>query len=189
MSGYDVEHGVDMVEESKPRRRGRPDLSSFWSMKKETFGDGPTHNTHAQPTPGNVTGMMRMLADVYQVMLSDHPDNELLPELITELDAAAQTGKTEGMPESFFADLDRIPKSKLKKGEECPICANEFLDDPYPLVVRLPCHPDHKFDLECIQTWLTLRTTCPLDRKVLLKKKEPPPKVDDDEEDYDDYYA
>jgi hypothetical protein len=60
--------------------------------------------------------------------------------------------------------------------------------DKYPLVVRLPCHPDHKFDLECIRPWLKLNPTCPLDRKELLKKKEPPPK-DDEEEDYDDFYA
>lgn len=60
--------------------------------------------------------------------------------------------------------------------------------DEYPLVVRLPCHPDHKFDLECIQPWLKLNPTCPLDRKELVKKKEPPPK-DDEEEDYDEYYA
>lgn len=58
-------------------------------------------------------------------------------------------------------------------------------------MVRLPCHPDHKFDLECVQTWLTIKTTCPLDRKELDKKKEPPPKVEDEDEDedYDDFYA
>lgn len=66
---------------------------------------------------------------------------------------------------------------------------NSIRADPYPLVVRLPCHSDHKFDLECITSWLTLKTTCPLDRKDLRKKKEPPPKVEDDEEDYDEMFA
>jgi len=62
--------------------------------------------------------------------------------------------------------------------------------DQYPLVVRLPCHKSHIFDLECIEPWLRLHPTCPLDRKDLIKKKEPPPPPpEDDEEEYDDMYA
>lgn len=63
--------------------------------------------------------------------------------------------------------------------------------DKYPLVVELPCHKDHRFDLDCIRPWLKLNPTCPLDRKVLLKKKEPPPTQpqDDEEGEYDDMYA
>ena len=63
--------------------------------------------------------------------------------------------------------------------------------DDYPLVVRLPCHKDHIFDLECIAPWLKLHATCPMDRKDLLKKKEPPPIPKDDEEDgeYDEMFA
>jgi hypothetical protein len=62
--------------------------------------------------------------------------------------------------------------------------------DQYPLVVQLPCHKDHYFDLDCIRPWLKLNSTCPLDRKELLKKKQPPPPpAEDDEEDYDDMYA
>jgi hypothetical protein len=62
--------------------------------------------------------------------------------------------------------------------------------DPYPLVVALPCHPDHMFDYECILPWLKLNPTCPLDRKNLVeKKKPPPPPADEEEDDYDDYYA
>ena len=114
--------------------------------------------------------------------------------------------------EKLFAELDRVPKKFLKAGDSCPICSNPFLDgqhdvqgsrlscrltehwvaDPYPLVVRLPCHKDHKFDLECIAPWLRLHATCPLDRKNLVKKKEPPPPPSQEEEEdgeYDDYYA
>lgn len=62
--------------------------------------------------------------------------------------------------------------------------------DSHPLVVRLPCHKDHLFDLECIQPWLKLNPTCPLDRQELLRKKVvPPPVQDDDEEEYDDMFA
>ncbi|KAI4101897.1 MAG: hypothetical protein L6R37_004718 [Teloschistes peruensis] len=88
-------------------------------------------------------------------------------------------------------ELDRVPKKTIKKNDSCPICGNPFLDDQYPLVVRLPCHKDHVFDLECIAPWLKLHATCPLDRKNLLKKKEPPPPPKDEEEDgeYDDMFA
>ncbi len=64
--------------------------------------------------------------------------------------------------------------------------------DKYPLVVRLPCHRSHIFDLECITPWLKLHTTCPLDRKDLIKEKEVPESKkaeDDDEEEWDDMYA
>ncbi len=44
------------------------------------------------------------------------------------------------------------------------------MKDPYPLVVRLPCHKSHMFDLECIGPWLRLHSTCPLDRKDLFSR-------------------
>ena len=105
-----------------------------------------------------------------------------------------------------WAALERIPKKRLRKSDDCPICGNPFLEgkartclkhlpvdvgvDEYPLVVRLPCNDKHMFDLECIQPWLKLNSTCPLDRKNLLEKKPPPPKQEEDEEEeYDDMYA
>lgn len=86
-------------------------------------------------------------------------------------------------------DLDRVPKKELRADGSCPICRMPFLDDEYPLVVRLPCHKDHVFDLECLQPWLKMNNSCPLDRKELEKKRAPPPPKDDDEEEYDDMYA
>jgi hypothetical protein len=73
-----------------------------------------------------------------------------------------------------------------------PIKQNRYLftmSDPFPLVVQLPCHKDHRFDLDCIAPWLKLNSTCPLDRKELLKKRQPPPPPEDDEEGFDDMYA
>lgn len=61
--------------------------------------------------------------------------------------------------------------------------------DDYPLVVRLPCHKDHIFDMDCVAPWLKMNSTCPLDRTDFLKKKTPPPPPSDDEEEYDDMYA
>jgi len=60
------------------------------------------------------------------------------------------------------------------------------------LVVELPCHPTHRFDLDCVGPWLRFNGTCPLDRKDLMKKKEViKPKNDygEDEEEYDSMYA
>jgi len=79
--------------------------------------------------------------------------------------------EVEGVDEEFCDTLDRIPRSSLKPSESCPICSNPFLDDPYPLVVRLPCHPTHLFDLECVRPWLRLRGTCPMDRTDFGKKQ------------------
>jgi hypothetical protein len=67
--------------------------------------------------------------------------------------------------------LERVPKKSLKPSQSCPICSNHFLDDPYPLVVRLPCHTTHLFDMECLRPWLRLRGTCPLDRVDFGKKE------------------
>ena len=139
--------------------------------------------------------------------------------MVSEVESAGDSGEPcQGSqlqldcPADFFLpELDRVSKKSLKKTDSCPICGNPFLDgtillflttkilcsipdiaiDKYPLVVRLPCHKDHVFDLECIAPWLKLHATCPMDRKNLLKKKEPLPQPVDDEEDgeYDDMFA
>jgi hypothetical protein len=65
-------------------------------------------------------------------------------------------------------------------------------DDKYCLVVELPCHKTHRFDLDCVGPWLRLNGTCPLDRKDLMKKKEivkAKAGEDPDEEDYESMYA
>jgi len=97
--------------------------------------------------------------------------------------------KPAGVPQSYLDSLDRVPNKQLKKSDTCPICAEPFLDDPYPLVVQLPCHPTHRFDLDCVGPWLRLQGTCPLDRKDLLKKKEVPKVEGEEEEDYDEMFA
>lgn len=90
-----------------------------------------------------------------------------------------------------FKELERVPKNKLKETDICPICSYPFLDDKFPLVVQLPCHRDHVFDLDCIRPWLKLNTSCPLDRKDLQQNNESseaqPP--DEDEDDYDEMFA
>lgn len=138
-----------------------------------------------------------MLADAFTVrrsarVLSSDDHSDPLEGLISFLDDTALNPprELEGVSDTFLADLERIPKAKLKQGESCAICANEFLEDKYPLVVRLPCHKDHIFDLECITPWLKVNPTCPMDRQRLIKEKiQVKPEIDDDEEEFDDMYA
>lgn len=91
--------------------------------------------------------------------------------------------------------LERVPKASLKPADTCPICNNPFMEDAYPLVVQLPCHPTHRFDLECVRPWLRLRGTCPLDRidfaKQLRDKAEAKKKLveEDEEEEWDGMYG
>lgn len=129
----------------------------------------------------------------------DHHGGELIDQMIEALIQGAEMPprEVEGVTEEFcdgtclltvtarrrnairfdinvvlqIIDLDRIPRSALKPSQSCPICSNAFLDDPYPLVVRLPCHHTHLFDMECIRPWLRLRGTCPLDRTDFGKKQ------------------
>ncbi|QDS72268.1 hypothetical protein FKW77_006331 [Venturia effusa] len=174
MSGYDIEHGVNLTQTPKRPTR-RPDLSTYYSTVNEAYGDEETiNNPHSAPTPESVTAAFRLLADAYEIMLNEHGgDNNELRDMIAELEARAGQPPKErqGVPDSFLVDLDRVAKNE------------------YPLVVRLPCDDRHLFDLECIRPWLKLNPTCPLDRKVLVKKRDPPSKDDAEEEDYDDYYA
>ncbi|KAL4873022.1 hypothetical protein BDV12DRAFT_182647 [Aspergillus spectabilis] len=123
--------------------------------------------------------------------------DDLLAQMIQTLlrDAEMPPTEVEGVTEEFCDVLDRVPRSSLKPSQSCPICSNPFLDDKYPLVVRLPCHPTHLFDLECVRPWLRLRGTCPLDRTNFAKqerdKVEKRKKIveEDEEEEWDGMYG
>lgn len=118
-----------------------------------------------------------------------------MERLVEQLMASADHPPTEvqGVPDEFITALERIPKTKIGKEDECPICGNPFLDDKFPLVVELPCAGSHKFDLECIEPWLKLNPTCPMDRQVVWKRKEKVKKVEKEEgeaeEEYDDMFG
>jgi hypothetical protein len=198
MSGYEVEHNIAPEDKAQPPPR-RPDLSTFFSQLELVDTSDPQAHTNANalPQPENMAAAFRLLANAFEMMRGrpadeSSGDNDLLASMIEVLRQNADDPPAElkGVPDSFLDELERVPKSALKPTDECPICVNPFLDDQYPLVVQLPCHKDHYFDLDCIRPWLKLNSTCPLDRKELLKKKQPPPPpAEDDEEDYDDMYA
>lgn len=120
--------------------------------------------------------------------LRQFEDSPLAQQLAQRLqESESNNDPSQGMPQSYIDSLDRIPKKKFKKDDTCAICTSRYLDDQYPLVVKLPCNDKHHFDLECIGPWLKFNHTCPMCRKDLLEKKEEI--IEDSEEEYDDFYA
>lgn len=154
--------------------------------------------------PGAVSAVFRTLAEAFGVMRreSGGESAELLDSMI---DALMQTAErppreVEGVDEEYITALERVSIKKVKKEADCPICGNPFVDDPHPLLVRLPCHPTHIFDLECVRPWLLLKGTCPLDRVDLAKRERERKKKqleeikknaapEDDEEEWDGLYG
>ncbi|KAF4543264.1 Zinc finger RING-type protein [Lasiodiplodia theobromae] len=196
MSGYEVEHNISPEEaktSNEPRRR--PDLSTFYSALEQLDTSDAAHarhNPHAHPTPTDVIALFSMFRDALIVMGADQAggdpaDNPMFEQLQAFIDNPPK--EINGVPDSFIEGLDRVPKKDLKKDDECAICRLPFLDDPYPLVVELPCDAGHRFDMDCIRPWLKLNSTCPLDRKDFSKKKAPPPLPDDEEEEWDDQFG
>ncbi|KAI4188367.1 MAG: hypothetical protein L6R41_002198 [Letrouitia leprolyta] len=185
-----IEHNIPK-NEAAPQYTRRPDLSTFFS-NLELVNTSNTQNSNAIPMPADMRAVFITLSDAFRSMRQEG-GGSLLDALIQSLEADAESPPKEvkGVSDTFLDELDRVPRKSLRKADSCPICGNPFLDDKYPLVVRLPCHKDHIFDLECIAPWLKLHATCPLDRKDLLKKKEPPPPRKEDEEDgeYDEMFA
>ncbi|CCX06504.1 hypothetical protein FPQ18DRAFT_324357 [Pyronema domesticum] len=153
-----------------PRRAPRLDLDEFF---------GPS-------SLGTSSSSFRVLANA----ISDLPsDTEVQRQIVAALLSDAACGKeVKGLGQEFLDTLERVPKNRLKEDDVCPVCNERFLEDQYPLVVRLPCHKDHKFDLECIAPWLKLKSTCPLDRKE-LGKKAAAPVVEDSEDEWDPQYG
>jgi hypothetical protein len=171
-------------------------MSSFFNQLSQIDIDStPSHthnNPHATPTPVDVAAANRLLQDQYYTLRQNAPDEQnaafldiLIEYIQSHIDSPPE--KVEGVPQSYLDALDRVPKKALKKTDTCPICGEAFLDDEYCLVVELPCHKTHRFDLDCVGPWLRLNGTCPLDRKDLMKKKEVVKGKDDDGEDEDDY--
>ncbi|KAI5790107.1 hypothetical protein EDC01DRAFT_747097 [Geopyxis carbonaria] len=189
MASYEDDHNLRPTAATRTQLRPRLDLSEFHASLNSP-ADG-------QEAPHDNENVFRTLARAYQ----DLTQTPLLQSLIhTLVDEAQNDTKSKGVPDGFLDSLERVDKKLLKKPQSklmpskddiCCICNTAFLEDATPLVVRLPCHPDHIFDLECIQPWLELHTTCPLDRDDLVKKKVLVPLLeqDDSEEEYDDMYG
>ncbi|KAI0102317.1 hypothetical protein GGR51DRAFT_295132 [Nemania sp. FL0031] len=167
---YEVEHNVKPSPSRQHKRR--PDMSSFTSHL-HTLETNPG-SSHAGPTPVDMAGLFHLVQDQYATLAATAPNEEnqrFLSSLAQELEAAADhpPDHIPGVDQAYLDGLDRVPRKKLQSKPEdaCPICAEKFVDDPYPLVVELPCHGSHTFDLECVGPWLRSKGTCPMCRKDL----------------------
>ena len=171
-------------------------MSTFYNQLSQVEVDASHNNPHATPTPVDMAATYQLLLDQFSVFRLDAPDANRQAFFERLMDSIQQSidqppSKVTGVPQSYLDALERVPKKQLKKADTCPICNEPFLDDEFPLVVELPCHPSHRFDLDCVGPWLRLQGTCPLDRKDMMKKKEVPKQADeeDEEEDYESMYA
>ncbi|ROW13534.1 hypothetical protein VPNG_04479 [Cytospora leucostoma] len=179
---YEVEHGIKGTP--PPRRRRQIDMSSFNSQLHQLSEDPSSsssssaadqrHNPNAIPTPVDLVGLFRLVQDQLSTLAQDSPDagnRDFLRSLFEGLedDILHLPRDVEGVSQEFLDVLDRVPKKNLKPDDACPICAEKFLDDKYPLVVELQCHHSHRFDLDCVGPWLQLKGTCPMCRTDLKK--------------------
>ncbi|KAB5566466.1 hypothetical protein GE09DRAFT_736609 [Coniochaeta sp. 2T2.1] len=191
---YEVEHGITPTE-TQPRRRRQIDMSTFTShlhaLQPDT--DQTQHNNpHATPNPVDHAALFSLLQDQLSTLATTSPDESnrnFLQSLFEALegDIASPPQQIQGVPQSFLDTLERVPRKNIGEKETCPICAERYLDDQYCLIVELPCHHSHKFDLECVGPWLLSKGTCPLCRKEMGKKKEVVvEKKENDEEEEDD---
>lgn len=162
----------------------------------------PRHNPHSVANPNETAGLFRLLQDQFATLMQDSESGStnqtFLRSLIEALESDIDSPPTElqGVSQQYLDSLDRVNRKKLREDDSCPICAEQYLEDKYCLVVELPCHGKHRFDLECVGPWLQSKGTCPMCRMDLSegsrkkaadeKAKAQKAAMDDDDEDDED---
>ncbi|KAG5366211.1 putative RING finger protein [Yarrowia sp. B02] len=188
MSNYEQDHnitgeasnGPTDQDGNHPRNTLGANLQQFLDVERDR--DRRAGVSDSNPGPDYVPAFERAIRQLDR--------NEIIDFFVQFIDGLdLQTGeapKPKGLGQEYLDTLDRIPKKQLKESDSCAICSTPYLEDEYPLVVRLPCNRKHHFDLECIAPWLKLNATCPMCRKDLAAKAEIEP---DSEEEFDDTYG
>uniref|UniRef100_L2G8S3 Uncharacterized protein n=1 Tax=Colletotrichum fructicola (strain Nara gc5) TaxID=1213859 RepID=L2G8S3_COLFN len=133
--------------------RDPPHTSSFTSFLANLTTDAAPSspqehrhtNPHATPTPVDAAALYHLLQQQFQTLFSTAPNDDnarFLSSLVEALESDINSPPSEipGVSQEYLDSLDRVPKKSLGKDEACPICAEKFLDDQYPLIVELPCH-------------------------------------------------
>ncbi|KAI0009232.1 hypothetical protein F4779DRAFT_617806 [Xylariaceae sp. FL0662B] len=204
---YEVEHNIK-APASGPHRR-RPDMSTFMShlhqISRDTPSDDstntghnhpPPHHHHAGPTPVDTAALFRLLQDQLGTLAADTPDPENRNFLLSlmqlvEADIESPPDAIRGVSQQYLDALDRVPRKALGKDDSCPLCIDRYLDDPYWIVVELPCQGKHRFDLECVGPWLRSKGTCPMCRADLTQKRviEVPKDEEEEQDDVDGLYG
>ncbi|ODQ52598.1 hypothetical protein SAICODRAFT_30702 [Saitoella complicata NRRL Y-17804] len=176
MASYEEDHNI--TKEEKPKQaaarpsRDDPALAAFFS------------NDPISPSESNLHSLADALRN-YQ--MNADVSSPLLNQMISLLSSNSLTSdpKSSTLPPDFPDTLPRVPKSRLKPDDACPICTLPHLSDKYPLVVELRCN--HRFDLECIVPWFRVSDTCPMCRGRVVKEREVV--AEDSEEEFDDTYG
>lgn len=104
------------------------------------------------------------------MMSADDDGSDVVQNFLSSFEHMGPTLKAEGASQDLLDSLERVDVKTLPETADCPICTNKFVDNDYPLLVKLPCHvqgktkKEHIFDLDCIAPWLKVNSTCPLCR-------------------------
>src|SRR5690606_9611478 len=79
------------------------------------------------------------LADAYRGLGADSEAlRQIVETLLLEARDPSKREEGGGVPVGWEDGLERVDVKTLGN-EKCPICVGEFKEDPFPLVVRLPC--------------------------------------------------
>ncbi|AET38369.1 uncharacterized protein Ecym_2658 [Eremothecium cymbalariae DBVPG len=123
------------------------------------------------------TGLRSQLNEMF--FSNSTSDNSALFQVLTQLIPEElqqewlewiSDGEKRGVPEGFSDSLPRVATTHLSPDDTCAICCCVYLEDSYPLVVKLP-NCNHKFDLQCITLWLSKSSTCPMCRNDVMSSK------------------
>ncbi|KAF8004341.1 hypothetical protein HF325_001789 [Metschnikowia pulcherrima] len=162
MSNYESDHNLNGSESINSRddtRRQYHTLSSAIDSFLTTTVD----------TEHEILSGRQIFENALRLM-SEEENSEVIQRFLQNLDVFGEPSLTVGVDDAFLDSLERVDLGSLPDSADCPICTNKFVDNDYPLIVKLPCNTNvgsakqHIFDMDCIAPWLKVNSTCPMCR-------------------------